>query len=175
IAGIAAIVPILLMARELKLSAAETTLTLLLLAVNGYLIKYAQEVRMYSLLFFLSACSLWLFIACVRRQKLSNAMFAALAVVNLLMIYTHYCGWLVVALELVLALWLNRAIAKKLIVVVLVLLGSYVPWLILLARAFAVQRMNQHVGWIPRPGQRALIEFAMSLSQPFVSPESSID
>ena len=32
------------------------------MAVNGYLIKYAQEVRMYSLLLFFTVCSLWLFI-----------------------------------------------------------------------------------------------------------------
>ena len=67
--SVAAIVPLMLLSRALQLNGAETNLALLLLAVNGYLIKYAQEVRMYSLLFFLSACSLWLFIACVRRQK----------------------------------------------------------------------------------------------------------
>jgi len=175
IACIAAIVPIMLMARELKLSAAETTLALLLLAVNGYLIKYAQEVRMYSLLFFLSACSLWLFVACVRRQRLSHGMVVALTAVNLPMIYSHYYGWLVVALELALAVWINRAFAKKLSLSFLVLLLSYVPWIVLLWRAFAVQRMNQNVGWIPRPGPRALTEFAMLLAQPFVSGESNVD
>jgi uncharacterized membrane protein len=175
IVSIAAIVPILLIARELTLSAAETTLTLLLLAINGYLIKYAQEVRMYSLLFCLSACSWWLFIGCVRRQRLSNGMVVALTAVNLLMIYTHYYGWLVVAIELAVTFWINRFIAKKLIVSFLILLASYVPWIVLLWRAFAVQRMDQNVGWIPRPGVRALTEFAMLLAQPFVSPESNVD
>jgi hypothetical protein len=175
IVSIAAIVPILLLARELDLSLAETTLALLLLAVSGYLIKYAQEVRMYSLLFFLSACSLWLSIAAMRRRQISRPLVAALTVVNLLMIYTHYYGWLMVALELALALWINRAIAKTLILSFLVLLISYAPWTFQIARAFAVQRMDQNVGWIPRPGPRALIEYAMSLAQPFVSPASSID
>lgn len=175
IVSIAAVLPILLMARELKLSAAETTLALLLLAVSGYLIKYAQEVRMYSLLFFLSGCSLWLFIASVRRQRLSNGLVVALTAVNLLMIYSHYYGWLVVAIELAVAVWVNRAFAKKLILSFLVLLLSYVPWIVLLWRAFAVQRMNQNVGWIPRPGLRALTEFVTFLAQPFVSPESNID
>jgi uncharacterized membrane protein len=175
IVSIAAIAPILLLARELNLSASETTLALLLLGVNGYLIKYAQEVRMYTLLFFLSACSLWLSVAALRRQKLSKPLIAALTVVNLLMVYTHYYGWLVVTLELALALWINRAIAKTFILSFLALLISYVPWIVLLARAFAPQRMDQNVGWIPRPGLRALLELAMLLSQPFVSPESSID
>src|SRR3954466_6188867 len=39
--SIAAVVPALLMARELHLSPSETALALVLLAVNGYLIKYA--------------------------------------------------------------------------------------------------------------------------------------
>lgn len=173
--SIAAIVPILLMARELNLSAVETTLALLLLAVNGYQIKYAQEVRMYSLLFFLSACSLWLFIAAVRRQHISRRMVLSLTAVNLLMVYAHYYGWLLVVFELALAVWLNRTIAKKLIWSFLVLLLSYVPWIVLLSRAFAVQRMDQNVGWIPRPGPRVLIELGILLSQPFVSPESNID
>ena len=47
-------------------------LALLLLAVNGYLIKYAQEVRMYSLLFFLSLCSLWLFFRFFNRGDAVN-------------------------------------------------------------------------------------------------------
>lgn len=173
--SIAAIVPVLLMSRELNLSAAETTLTLLLLAVNGYLIKYAQEVRMYSLLFFLSTGSLWLLVAAIRRPKLSNGMVIALTAVNLLMIYTHYYGWLLVLIELALAVWLNRAMAKRLFVSCLVLLASYAPWFFLIVRAFQVQRMDQNVGWIPRPGLRAVTEFAMSLTQPFIAPESSID
>ena len=175
ILSVATIVPVLLMARELKLSAAETTLALLLLAINGYLIKYAQEVRMYSLLFFLSACSLWLFIVSLRRRKLSHRRVIALTALNLLMVYTHYYGWLLVVVELAVAFWINRAIAKQLSLSFVILLASYVPWIVLLARAFARQRMDQNVGWIPRPGLRAFTEFAMSLSQPFVSPESNID
>ena len=175
IVSIAAIGPILMMARELNLSAAERTLALLFIAVNGYLIKYAQEVRMYSLLFFLSACSLWLAIASVRRRKISNGLVVALTAVNLLMIYTHYYAWLLVILELALAVWLNRAAAKKLIFSFLILVVSYVPWIVLLTRSFAVQRLSQNVGWIPRPGPRALLELTMLLAQPFVSPESNID
>jgi hypothetical protein len=175
IVSIAAIAPILLLACELKLSAAEKTLAMFLLAVSGYLIKYAQEVRMYSLLFFLSTGSLWLFIAIVRRRQFLTAMFAGLTAVNLLMIYTHYYGWLVLVLELGIALWTSRPIAKKLLLSWLLLLVAYVPWIVLLAHAFAIQRVDQNVGWIPRPGPHALLEFAMLLSQPFFSPESSID
>src|ERR671913_402855 len=58
---VASVAPLLLLCRELRLGAWETNLALALAAVNGYLIKYAQEVRMYSLLLLLTLCSLWLF------------------------------------------------------------------------------------------------------------------
>jgi 4-amino-4-deoxy-L-arabinose transferase-like glycosyltransferase len=56
-----AAVPIALLARELKLSAPTAALALLLAAASGFLIKYAQEVRMYAPLLLFASCSLWLF------------------------------------------------------------------------------------------------------------------
>src|SRR5687768_1179982 len=56
-----ALVPFLHLCRELKLKRETTLLALLFLAVNGSLIKYAQEVRMYAPLFFFSILSIWLF------------------------------------------------------------------------------------------------------------------
>src|SRR5262245_10663293 len=65
--AVAAIGPFFLLCRELKLRAAEINLALTLFAVNAYLIYFAQELRMYSLLLFFTLCSLWLFV------KLLNA------------------------------------------------------------------------------------------------------
>src|ERR1044071_3160782 len=45
--SIVAIIPVLLLCRELRLGFWTTLLTFFLSAVNGSLIKYAQEVRMY--------------------------------------------------------------------------------------------------------------------------------
>src|SRR6185312_14995709 len=67
--SIAAILPFLLLCRELNLKQAERDLALLLLAVNGYLIKYAQELRMYSLLMFLSVGSLWIFVKFFKAEQ----------------------------------------------------------------------------------------------------------
>jgi uncharacterized membrane protein len=47
----AALVPVVLLCRELRLRANEINRTIALLAVSGYQIKYAQEERMYSRLF----------------------------------------------------------------------------------------------------------------------------
>jgi uncharacterized membrane protein len=175
IASIAAIVPVLLLARELKLSMAETTLALLLLAVSGYLIKYAQEVRMYGLLFLLSACSLWLFASWWRSEKQSTPRFVALMAINLLMVYTHYFAWVLVLLELVLAVYKCRRVRQRIITGFAILVMCYVPWLIEVAQVYKTTRLEQNLGWIPRPGLRAMIELATLLNQPFVFPNSSAD
>ena len=175
LASVLAIWPILLLVRELDLNSSETTFALLLLAVNGYLIKYAQEVRMYSLLFFLSACSLWLFFSLSRINDGRQARLLALTVVNLLLIYTHYYGWLLVGLQAALGFWFVPKLRKQLLLSFALLLGSYVPWIILLTRSYQSQSLAQNIGWIPRPGLRALAQYSMLLNQPFVFPESSAD
>jgi len=57
-----AVAPFILLCRQFKLSLPTIALALMFFAVNGSLIKYAQEVRMYSLLLCLGLFSLWLFI-----------------------------------------------------------------------------------------------------------------
>jgi uncharacterized membrane protein len=171
--SIAAIMPIVLLARELKLTRSTTTLALSLLAVSGYLIKYAQEVRMYSVLFFLSACSLWLFVSIVKSDGgVSRWRMLALTLVNLLMIYTHYYGWLLVVLELAVIIFL-RTRRKQFVVSIAILILAYVPWLFEIARAYQSNRANQNIGWIPRPGFNALFESLTMLHQPFIFPLSN--
>lgn len=176
IVSIAAIAPIVLLARELGLTRSETSLALLLLAVNGYLIKYAQEVRMYSLLFLLSACSLWLFVSVLQsRTQNSPWRIVALTAVNLLMVYTHYYGWLLVALQLIAILVMHRRLAKQFIIGSAILVLAYIPWLVQVARAYQSTRADQNIGWIPRPGVRALFESITMLNQPFIFPVSTAD
>ncbi len=66
---------------------------------------------MYGLLLFFTVCSLWLFVrftqAPVDSRTTSRRAWLALTLVNLLLVYTHYYGWLVVGLEL-LAVLLRR-------------------------------------------------------------------
>jgi uncharacterized membrane protein len=81
------------------LSPAQTNISLLLFAANGYLIKYAQEVRMYGLLLFFTLCSLWLFVKLLRGEGAARGLLLALTACNLLLVYTHYYGWLVVSTE----------------------------------------------------------------------------
>ena len=126
--SIAAIIPFLLLCRELKLKQSEWNLALLLLAVNGYLIKYAQELRMYSLLMFLSLCSLWLFVRFFKAEHASRKQLGCLFLINLLLVYSHYAGWIVVMVQcLALVIWQRRK-AKAFLIAFALLLLAYAPW-----------------------------------------------
>lgn len=169
----AALVPVVLLCRELRLRANEVNLTITLLAVSGYLIKYAQEVRMYSLLFLLTCLSLWLFVKYINAAK-PNILLLALATANLLLIYSHYYGWFVVLIELLVLLcwWRNKAVKFLLTTVVLCL--SYLPWLYLITISKEPGRgLAQNIGWVPRPGPGDLAQFFSMLNAPFFFRQSS--
>src|SRR6185436_12668046 len=95
--SVLALVPFLYLCRELKQPREVTMLALTFLAVNGSLIKYAQELRMYSMLMFMTLLSMWLFARYFNRGK----SFVWLVIANVLLVYTHYFGWLVIGSEVV--------------------------------------------------------------------------
>ncbi len=174
--AIATIVPFVFLCRELKLSAGETSAALLLIAVNGYLIKYAQEVRMYSLLLFLAACSLWLFFMLLRKQERVTKLLVLWCAVNLLLVYTHYAGWLLVLLQLAALCWRRRDLALRGIAGVAVLLIAYSPWIYLVSSSSPHgQGLKQNIGWVRRPGFADLIEYFAILNRPFLFSQSNVD
>ncbi len=166
--SIAAIFPFLLLCREFRLRPWEINLALLLMAVNGYLIKYAQEVRMYSLLLFLSLCSLWLFVRFFRTDSSSRKELLTLCVVNLLLVYAHYAGWLVIALQVIgLLLWKRSRLSAFLMTVVAIILG-YIPWLYAIAAGRESGKgLIQNIGWVTRPHARDLAQYFTLLNKPF--------
>jgi len=172
--GIAAIIPFFFLCRELELSRSERNLALLLLGVNGYLIKYAQELRMYSLLMLLSLCSLWLFIKFFRAERASHKQFVWLFLVNLLLVYSHYAGWLVVILEaFALLVWHRDRVISFLAGIVITTL-AYLPWVFLVTRnAEAGKRLAQNIGWVTRPAFPDITQFYALLNKPFWSIQSS--
>lgn len=166
--GMAAIIPFLLLCRELDLKQNERNLALLLLAVNGYLIKYAQELRMYSLLMFLSAFSLWLFVKFFKAEHGWRKQVGWLFLINLLLVYSHYAGWIVVAVEcLVLVIWQRRK-AKLFLIAFALLLLAYAPWVLLVrANSEAGKGLAQNIGWVTRPTLRDITQFYALLNKPF--------
>ena len=176
LASVAAVVPLLLLARELRLGARATNLALLSAAANGYLIKYAQEVRMYGLLLLLTLTSLWLFARLLNRTDAARGLVVALAFVNLLLVYTHYYGWLVVACEVVFALLNERRRVVPLLLSCVGLALAYVPWVMACARVSdAGGGLAQNIGWIARPGARDLVQLFALFNEPFYFRQSSAD
>ena len=172
--SIAAVAPFLLLARELRLRAAEVNLALLLLAINGYLIKYAQEVRMYSLLLFFALSSLWLFISFIRAEVKTKRTLLALFFVNLLLIYTHYYGWLVVLAEAFFLLVKNRAQLPQFLYGVAALCVCFAPWAYAcFDAAGAGGGLAQNIGWQTRPGLTDVWELVALFQQPFYFRQSS--
>jgi hypothetical protein len=172
--SIAALVPFLLLARELRLSPQATNFALLLLAANGYLIKYAQELRMYSLLLFLSLVSLWLFAKLRRAPRATRSLLLALTIANLLLVYTHYYGLLLVACEAIfLAFKDRRKLAPFLLACAAVAL-LFAPWV---AACVGASRegggLAQNVGWIERPRAADLAQLFALLNEPFYFRQSS--
>ena len=167
-----AIIPFLYLCKELKLTNAVMLLALVLLAVNGSLIKYTQTVRMYTMLMFLSIVSLWLFARYFNRGK----SFAWLLIVNLLLIYTHYFGWLVVGAEIVALLVFQLIKWRRMLVMVGVLLAAFTPWMIaVLKAADAGADVGQNISWMARPGLREMLTFVFDLTEPFYFQASNAE
>jgi uncharacterized membrane protein len=171
--SIAVIFPFILLCRELYLGATEIKLALLLMAVNGYLIKYAQEVRMYSLLLFFTSCSLWLLVKFVNATH-ARKQLLALSAINLLLVYTHYYGWLVIAAEAVFLLLWNRDKLTDFLIAAAVLLLCFSPWVYAVTSAAGQGAgLAQNIGWVGRPRVADVVQFFALLNAPFYFRQSS--
>ena len=170
--SILAIVPLLLFCRELRLSYWTAILAFFLLAVNGSLIKYAQEVRMYSMLLCMSLVSMWLFARYFNKGK----GIVALTLVNIILVYTHYFGWFVVLSEVVAILALQRIKWRPVIVMLTVSAVCFLPWVVaVLSAARSGSELSQNIGWMQRPGVIGVVQLALSLVEPSYYPATSID
>jgi uncharacterized membrane protein len=150
----AAIGPFFLLCRELGLRSAEINLALMLMAVNGYLIYYAQEIRMYSLLLFLTLCSLWLFARFFNAPGRAVKQLIALSAVNLLLVYTQYYGWIVIGVESIFLLFLGRDKLPWFLLSVAAVMLCFSPWAYVVARV-AVRRpggLGPNISSFSRPG-----------------------
>jgi uncharacterized membrane protein len=169
-----AILPLVLLCRELRFKFAETLTALALLAVNGSLIKYSQEVRMYSVLFCLALFSLLFFIRYLNRTE--KLVFGALLLTNLLLVYTHYFGWLVVASQFVAIIFWRRELLFRFCTGLAALILSFAPWaLMVLAAAQTNSGVGQNIGWMQKPVLKVVLSFVFSLHEPFYYQQLSTE
>ncbi|HEU5089881.1 MAG TPA: hypothetical protein VFT99_20640, partial [Roseiflexaceae bacterium] len=170
VASVVGIVPFRAICRELRLGAAQTNLAFLLISVNGLLVYYAQELRVYSLLMTLALCSIWVFLRFFNGAG-SRWIWVALFGVNLVLVYSHLFGWLVLGVEwLALVIWQrNRLLAFSLVLVAVA--ACLAPWLNSIAQAAAQKGgYEQNLGWIMVPTIQDLAWFYVLISGPFRTP-----
>ncbi len=168
----AALVPFYCLARDLKLRTSQLFLALLFLAVNGGLIKYAQEVRMYSVVLMLASFSVWLF---VRFFYLGKNIWL-LTIVNVLLVYTHYFGWLLILSEILAIVLLQRIKIRQTLIMTGIALVAFAPWIFAVFKAPpGSSGLAQNIGWINAPGPLDVFNFVFDLVDPFYFQASSID
>ncbi len=170
--SIIALIPFFFLCRQLKLTFPTIALALTFLTVSGSLIKYAQEVRMYSLLLCLSLFSMWLF---VRFLNVGKGIWI-LTLINILLVYTHYFGWFVVLSEVLLILYLQRIKIEQILIMFGITLLSFAPWIFAVWRASQINaNFAQNLGWASKPDFTTLLQFLFNLFEPFYYQSSSVD
>jgi uncharacterized membrane protein len=168
--AVLALLPLWMLCRELKLRPPTAALAIGLVAVNGALIKYAQEVRMYSLLLLLSTVSIWLFSRFFFRGK----SFWMLVLANILLVYSHYFGWFVVITELLLIAWSQRIKLLRASAMFGITAAAFLPWVLTIWRyAEPGSSVEQNIGWMARPGISSVTELVLDLVDPFYYQQSS--
>ncbi len=173
--SMAVIIPFCLLCRELKMRRSEINTALLLMAVNGYLIYYAQELRMYSLLFFLTLCSLWLCMRWMNAEENNRRSLLWVFVINLLLIYTQYFGWLIVGTEFICVLFWARRRLLSFFIATAALGLCFAPWVYLVARAAAERGgTSANLSWLTRPHVSELIWFYATLHGTFNLPRTTL-
>ncbi|MGI8733513.1 MAG: glycosyltransferase family 39 protein [Pyrinomonadaceae bacterium] len=172
--AIATLVPFLLLCRELRLSSYTRNLALFLFAVNAYLITYARELRMYSLLVCLSLLALWLFVRWWNSPRTSRLDWLALFSAHLLLVYTHYYGWLIVGVELLFVLLRRRGRAAFAALIGLLLL-CYAPWVASVLAALEARSVSlgAQLDWHYKPGITAVAAYYALLNGSYTFARST--
>jgi hypothetical protein len=141
-------------------------------AASPLLVFLSNEVRGYSLLLLLSLLSLRAFYRVVDSLEIERALrdevgspsalghfpeerkrrIVMLALVNTLLVYTHYFGWLLVAAELVVALAWYRAALRWVLASTLAAGIAFAPWAVAVARSPGTgAKPLSNVDWITMP------------------------
>lgn len=170
-----AVVPFLLLCRERRLGPFVTSLALFLWAANGLLIYYAQHLRDFILLQALSVWSLWFLARWAGRPEASRRDLLGLLVANLLAVYAHYWGWILVGTEFLVLLAVARRRCLPFVLTSLLLLVCYAPWAYTVAQAIRAKgTATGQIEWIGKPALKDLVWFAGEMNGTLEFPRSTL-
>ena len=157
------IIPMVLLGREFRLRPVAINTTVGLAAIHPYLLYYSQHVRMYTLLMLCALTSLWLFHSAVRLG--SRSRYMALTAVNIVAVYAHYYGWLVIGLECCYVLIWKRERWKQTILSSLVVFAAFLPWVYWVSGYIRAKGgLSSNLEWIEKPDAGALAWFFVDLA-----------
>ncbi len=144
--GVGTLVTLNATCAALRIGRVETALVLLLAGINGMLISYSLYLRMFSLLLFTSSLSLYMFVL-FAKERVTPVRFAVVVAVNLLLVYAHYWGWLVLFGELVAMVYVHRSKVLGLALAAVCTAVGFAPWAIavvdvILHRGTAMQQID---------------------------------
>jgi uncharacterized membrane protein len=148
--SVLALGPVWIFFRQLELSPPAWIIALGLLSINDYQVFHARYVRMYALLFLLSIASVAVFNTLLAGVTKRRAI--ALTAVNLLLVYSHYYGWMVVGVEGLYLLLMDRRKLKPFLLGTLFVAVLFAPWaLVATHAAIAKGGLAPNLGWIRHP------------------------
>lgn len=137
--GIIGVIGMQLFSRKIAFTAA------VMLSLNSFFIQYAQEARGYMLLLLLTACSLYLLLQAVLKEKYR---WILLGIVNGLILYTSFLGFLALTAEAVTLLFLPPGKLKwrKLILSCVVTTFAALPLVF-----FVLTNRYDQLAWTAKP------------------------
>lgn len=150
LAGIATAVPMVSIARTMRMTVRATWLVILLGAGSGFLVAYSVEIRNYSFLALAATASLALWLRA--RDGSSDPRLVRLTIANVLLVNTHYFGVFVVAAEWCDALAWARPRVRAMTASAAVAALSLGPWITeTIRRARITGHRLDVVNWVQRP------------------------
>jgi hypothetical protein len=156
------IVPFFLLCHELKLSGFARNVALGFSAFSPFAFFYSQHLRMYSLLMLTGLTSVWAFEHCIHEPVRRRLIL--LCVANCALVYTHYYGWLIVALQFVYACWKRRELLLPFLANTAVVGIVFSPWAWNAGKVLHSRGLEQNLGWITRPTLRDSLWFFVDLT-----------
>src|SRR5580765_6116173 len=155
--------PLFLLCNDLKIPRGARDLAVLIAGVHPYAIYFAQHMRMYCLLGLFGLTSAWAF-----QRYLKDGLRRSLVVLsmaNLLLVYSHYYGWLIVGLEFLYLLLRKRTVLLPFAISSLVVTALFCPWAWAAAQSLhAKGGLAENLGWAPKPNLNDLSWFYVELS-----------
>ncbi len=142
--------PVWIVFRQLRLGPAARIIAFALLAINDNQVFHARYVRMYALFFLLGLVSMALFNLLLAHP--SRKAVIALTAVNLLLVYTQYFGWMVIGIEGLHLLLMDRRKLKPFLAGAAAIALLFAPWAYAVTRAaIAKGGLAPNLGWIRHP------------------------